>query len=101
MSGRTSEEPHAAGAPEFAAPDWEAVNTLIGYNAFMSETLTYRVPGMHCGHCEAAVKEEVGVVAGVHEVNVDLAAKTVVVRGVELDDAALRTAIGEAGYQAA
>ena len=29
------------------------------------DLLTYSVPGMHCGHCERAVKEEIGTVAGV------------------------------------
>jgi copper chaperone len=62
---------------------------------------TYTVPGMHCGHCERAVKEEVGAVAGVDSVDVDLEAKLVVVRGDSLDDRQLRAAIEEAGYQAA
>ena len=76
-------------------------NTLIGYSVLMDDTLTYRVPGMRCGHCEAAVKVELRAVAGVHRVDVDLAAKLVAVQGVDLDDAALRTAIGDAGYEAA
>jgi copper chaperone len=66
----------------------------------MSER-TYSVPGMHCGHCERAVKEEVAAVAGVQAVDVDLDTKVVVVRGHDLDDAQLRAAIEEAGYQAA
>jgi copper chaperone len=66
----------------------------------MRNTLAYRVPGMTCGHCEAALKEELGGVAGVEAVQVDLAAKTVVVHGQDLADAALRAAIDEAGYQA-
>jgi copper chaperone CopZ len=63
--------------------------------------LTYTVPAMHCGHCTAAVAEEVGAVAGVESVDVDLETKLVVVRGDGLDDAAIRVAIAEAGYQAA
>jgi copper chaperone CopZ len=62
---------------------------------------TYTVPGMHCGHCERAVRDEVGAVAGVHSVDVDLETKLVVVRGDSLDDRQLRAAIDEAGYQAA
>ena len=62
---------------------------------------TYTVPGMHCGHCERAVKEEVGAIAGVQSVDVDLERKLVVVRGDPLDDRQLRAAIAEAGYQAA
>ncbi|MEX2211341.1 MAG: heavy-metal-associated domain-containing protein [Gaiellaceae bacterium] len=67
----------------------------------MSETITYSVPAMHCGHCKAAVSEEVGAVPGVEAVAVDLDTKLVTVRGGGLDDAALRAAIEEAGYQAA
>jgi copper chaperone len=55
---------------------------------------------MHCSHCERAVKEELGVVAGVESVAVDLHTKLVVVRGRDLDDGALRAAIVEAGYEA-
>jgi copper chaperone len=67
----------------------------------VSETITYRVPGMHCGHCERAVKEEVGAVEGVAAVDVDLETKVVTVRGEPLDDTQLRAAIEEAGYEAA
>ena len=65
------------------------------------ETLTYTVPTMHCGHCERAVKEEVGAVDGVRDVQVDLETKVVMIRGERLDDAALRAAIEEAGHNAA
>ncbi len=65
----------------------------------MSE-ITYAVPGMHCGHCERAVREEVSAVAGVESVEVDLDGKIVSVRGTALDDAAIRAAIVEAGYEA-
>ena len=67
----------------------------------MGETLTYRVPGMHCSHCEDAVKEEVSRVEGVESVDVDLDSKLVTVRGRELSDESLRAAIEEAGYEAA
>jgi copper chaperone len=66
----------------------------------MSE-ITYRVPDMSCGHCEQAVSTELQQVAGVESVDVDLETKLVIVRGVDLDDAALRAAIDEAGYEAA
>jgi copper chaperone len=56
---------------------------------------------MHCGHCERAVRDEVGAVAGVSSVEVDLETKLVAVTGDSLDDAALRAAIEEAGYEAA
>jgi copper chaperone len=67
----------------------------------MGETTTYSVPAMHCGHCERAVAEEVSAVAGVTAVDVDLETKLVTVTGDSLDDAALRAAIEEAGYEAA
>jgi copper chaperone len=67
----------------------------------MSETTTYTVPGIHCGHCEAAVKRELEAVEGVESVTVDLESKLVSLTGRELDDAALRAAIDEAGYEVA
>jgi copper chaperone len=66
----------------------------------MSESTTYRVPGMSCEHCRAAVTDEVSAVAGVESVGVDLETKLVTVSGSALDDAALRAAIDEAGYEA-
>ncbi len=66
----------------------------------MSE-LTYTVPGMSCGHCKAAVTEEVEQVAGVTGVEVDLDTKLVVVRGEAVSDEDVRAAIGEAGYDVA
>lgn len=65
------------------------------------ETRTYTVAGMSCGHCEAAVTEEVLAVPGVESVDVDLATKRVAVHGDGLDDVAIRAAIDEAGYEAA
>ncbi|HEY3182824.1 MAG TPA: heavy-metal-associated domain-containing protein [Gaiellaceae bacterium] len=67
----------------------------------MNDTVTYTVPGMSCEHCRAAVTEEVSAVAGVDAVDVDLDTKLVTVRGTNLDDARLRDAIEEAGYEAA
>ena len=67
----------------------------------MNDTLTYSVPGMHCGHCEKAVSEEISAVTGVESVAVDLDSKRVTVVGTALDDAKLRAAIDEAGYEAA
>jgi len=64
------------------------------------DTITYEVPGMHCAHCERAVREELSTVSGVEDVDVDLASSVVAVRGSQLDDTALRAAIVEAGYEA-
>jgi copper chaperone len=67
----------------------------------VSETRSYSVPGVHCDHCRAAIEGEVAPLAGVAEVAVDLKAKTVTVTGEALDDAAIRAAIDEAGYDVA
>ena len=61
----------------------------------------YRVPGVHCEHCEMSIREELSEVPGVEAVVVDLEAKLVTVRGAGVDDAAVRGAIEEAGYEAA
>lgn len=63
--------------------------------------LSYPVPGVSCGHCRAAITQEVTRVSGVESVDVDLDAKRVTVRGSGLDDAAIRAAIDEAGYDVA
>ena len=67
----------------------------------MTDTLEYTVPGMTCAHCVAAVSGEVEGVAGVSSVVIDLDTKQVQVHGEDLDDAAIRAAIDEAGYEAA
>ena len=64
------------------------------------KTNSYRVDGMSCGHCEAAIREEVEEVSGVEAVEGDFGSKQVVVRG-DFDDAAVRAAIDEAGYEVA
>lgn len=65
----------------------------------MTETLVYGVSGMSCEHCRAAVSEEIGALAGVERVEVDLDARRVTVRGGPLDDEAIRRAIADAGYE--
>lgn len=67
----------------------------------MSDSLTFTVPGMTCGHCVAAVETEVGAVTGVAAVDVDLDTKLVVVTGTGLDRDAIVAAIDEAGYDVA
>ena len=63
--------------------------------------MTYTVPAVHCEHCMMSIREEVSEVEGVGDVDVDLETKVVTISGRQLDDAALRAAIEEAGYQAA
>jgi copper chaperone len=62
--------------------------------------LTFSVPEMSCEHCVRAVSEELEQVAGVASVEIDLETKLVVVRGAGLDNARLRAAIADAGYDA-
>jgi copper chaperone len=66
----------------------------------VSEQIEYRVPDMSCGHCQKAVTEAISPIVGVESVRVDLETKLVTVEGEGLDDAALRAAIVEAGYEA-
>ncbi len=62
-------------------------------------TLTFTVPGMTCGHCEAAVKGEITKVVGVTGVDVDLTTKAVVVTGTDLDQTSIFAAVDEAGFE--
>lgn len=58
---------------------------------------TFTVTGMTCEHCRASVLEEVGDLAGVRHVEVDLATGRLDVDG-DVDEAAVRDAVAEAGY---
>ena len=65
----------------------------------MSEQ-TFTVSGMTCGHCVRSVTEEVGGIAGVTGVEVDLPTGKVTVRAAqEIAVADVRGAVEEAGYQ--
>ena len=65
-------------------------------------TTTYRVTGMTCGHCVAAVTEELTALDGVSAVRIDLAAGGTSDVTVEsdgpLDDKTVAEAVDEAGY---
>lgn len=64
-------------------------------------TSEYQVTGMTCGHCETAVRGEVGGLPGVAHVDVSAATgKLVVTSAAALDDAAVLAAVDEAGYEA-
>jgi copper chaperone len=67
----------------------------------MSES-TYTVTGMTCGHCVASVTEEISEIDGVTDVAVDLPTGAVTVTSTKpLDNADVRAAVEEAGYQLA
>ena len=61
-------------------------------------TTTYTITGMTCGHCVSAVSSELGQLAGVRDVRVDLGAGTATVTSDQpLDPQAVRDAVDEAG----
>ncbi|MET0865943.1 MAG: heavy-metal-associated domain-containing protein [Nakamurella sp.] len=65
-------------------------------------TTTYAVSGMTCAHCVAAVTEEIGGLAGVSDVAVDLhvggESRVTVTSTGPLPLDAVRDAVDEAGY---
>lgn len=68
----------------------------------MSQTTTYTVTGMTCGHCVSSVTEEIQEIPGVDSVDVvlDTGAVTVTSAG-PIDSDAVRAAVEEAGYHCA
>ena len=65
-------------------------------------TTVHRVTGMTCGHCVSAVEKEVGAIAGVTEVHVELTTGDVTVTSDRaLDRTELAAAVDEAGYELA
>jgi copper chaperone len=62
---------------------------------------TYSVPGVSCGHCRTAISSEVSKIAGVRAIDVDVERKVVTVTGAGFNEAAIRDAIDEAGYDIA
>ena len=68
----------------------------------MSTTQTYTVTGMTCGHCVASVTEEVQEIPGVENVDVVLETGSLTVTSTDpVDDAAVKAAVEDAGYQLA
>ncbi|MCD0445062.1 cation transporter [Glycomyces sp. A-F 0318] len=64
-------------------------------------TAEYAVTGMSCGHCEAAIREEVGAIAPVKRIEVSAATgRLAVTADAPVDDAAVLAAVEEAGYEA-
>lgn len=71
----------------------------------MSTITTLGVTGMTCGHCVSAVTKELEAVDGVENVAITLDSEgtsdVTVISDAVLDEAALRAAIDEAGYDVA
>lgn len=58
------------------------------------------VVGMTCGHCASSVREEVGAIAGVTDVDVDLKSGQVTIASTTpIDRSAIKSAVEEAGYE--
>lgn len=65
-----------------------------------SVTAVYKVSGMSCGHCEGAVSGEISELAGVSSVQaVAATGEVTVVSAAPLDEAAVREAVDEAGFE--
>ena len=69
----------------------------------MSQTQTYRVRGMTCGHCVGAVTSELHTLGTVTDVAVDLVPQgdstVTVTSSAALEAGAVRDAITRAGYE--
>ncbi|MFW6288137.1 MAG: heavy-metal-associated domain-containing protein [bacterium] len=61
---------------------------------------TIEVHGMSCGHCEGRVKKELEKITGVESAEASAVDKEVVVTlSEEIDNARLKEAVEEAGYE--
>jgi copper chaperone len=68
----------------------------------MSVTQNYTVTGMTCGHCVASVTEEVQEISGVETVDVVLQTGSLTITSANpVDDATVKAAVEDAGYQLA
>lgn len=66
----------------------------------MSQTSTYTVTGMTCGHCVSSVTEEIQELPWVESVHVVLETGAVTITSPEpVDRAAVQAAVEEAGYK--
>jgi copper chaperone CopZ len=77
-----------------------STRTALEEETDMSTTVVYKVSGMTCGHCEGAVTEEISAIAGVSAVKaVAATGEVTVTSAAPLDEAAVRAAVDEAGYE--
>ncbi len=64
-------------------------------------TTEYQVTGMTCGHCEMSVREEVGRIDGIEDIQVSARTGRLLVTAPDrVEDAAVLAAVDEAGYSA-
>jgi len=57
------------------------------------------VDGMTCNHCKASVEKNIGAIEGIDEVSVDLATKTVKLKGDTINLDTVKQTIGDIGYE--
>lgn len=89
-------------SPEGNCSNSETVSETVEAAQAAGATTVYSVTGMTCGHCEAAVSKAVSALDGVTGVKVDVATGLVTVTSEgEPDDALVREAVDEAGYELA
>ncbi len=86
-------------SPDSSAPEPQPEHRARREPTGMSDVRRYTVTGMTCGHCVAAVTEEVEGLAGVSGVEVELNSGRLVMRGEGVGDDAVRAAVDEAGYE--
>lgn len=67
------------------------------------ESITLKVEGMHCAHCQARVETALKAVKGVKSAVVDLEQKTatVVIKAGKVDVDTLKNAVVELGFEVA
>jgi copper chaperone len=64
-------------------------------------TSEYQVTGMSCGHCEAAIRDEVGQIPGVSDVDVSAqTGRLIVTSSAPIDEQLVLDGVDEAGYTA-
>lgn len=88
---------------------WKVYVRVVTSNASPDETRSntpgtasdraFSVPAISCDHCKSAIESSVAGVAGVEAVEVDVAARSVAVRGGHDEDVV--AAIRDAGYEVA
>jgi copper chaperone CopZ len=74
---------------------------LVPLQGAAEEHLELRVSGMHCIHCVAVINDAVRSCPGVSDVNIDLKTGSVQVRGTEIDEGQVVSAIDALGYTVA
>ena len=72
----------------------------ISGRTYLMSTTVHHVKGMTCGHCVSSVSAEIGKLAGVTDVAVDLDTGDVTITSIgDIDPAQVRAAVDEAGYE--